>query len=156
MRDERLHDSHTDSIAPEYGVISEERKRLDNTLRDQKTVERISMNGWKAGDAGRVCRCYRQLDQAHLRQSDQQPGEVDAKISASERALDRDFPDARCAVIYVVFFVFYELAGFMWQSLAVRRRPKEQVRVEQEPHRLRPSKVRITESGSGELKSSGI
>jgi hypothetical protein len=57
------------------------------------------MNKWKAGDAGCVGRCYRQLDQAHLRQRGQQLGDVDAKIFASQRALDRDFPDARGALI---------------------------------------------------------
>ena len=56
------------------------------------------MNGWKPGDAGCVDCGYRQLDQAHLRQRGQQLGEIDSKIFASERALDRDFPNARRAV----------------------------------------------------------
>jgi len=59
-----LHHVHADSITVEQGIVGQKRKRLDKALRNQQTVERISMNGWKAGDAGCVDCGYRQFDQA--------------------------------------------------------------------------------------------
>ena len=53
------------------------------------------MKGRKPGDAGCVDCGYRQFDQAHLRQRGEQLGRDRSKIFASERALDRDFPNTR-------------------------------------------------------------
>src|SRR5512132_2977305 len=151
-----LHHVHADSITVEQGIVGQKRKRLDKALRNQQTVERISMNRWKPCHSRRVHCSYRQLEKAHLGQSGQQLREIDPKIFASERALDRDFPNARRAVIHLVVVVFQKLTRFTRQPLAARCRPEQQVGVEQKPHRFRPSKARIMESGNGALKSSGI
>jgi hypothetical protein len=75
--------------------VGQKRKRLDKTLRNQQTVERVSMNEWKPGDAGRMDCGNRQLEKVDLGQRGQQLAEIDPKIFASERAFDRNFQNTR-------------------------------------------------------------
>jgi hypothetical protein len=83
------------------------------------------MDEWKLRDTSRVGRCYRQFIEAHVRQRGQQLTEVDAKILASKRALDGDFPDARRAEIDIMTVVLQKLARFTRQSCALRRSPEQ-------------------------------
>ena len=119
-----LYNASADAITTKQSIVGQESKRFGKALGNQQPIERVSMDKGKLCDASRVGCGYGQLDQAHLRQYGQQTGKVDAKIFAPQRALDRDFPDARRTVIDVVAVVLQKLARFAWQASAARRRPQ--------------------------------
>jgi len=75
-----LYDACANAITIKKSIVGQECKRLHNALRNQQTVEWVSMDKWKLRDASRVGRCYGQLDKIHLGQRAHQLGEVDTKI----------------------------------------------------------------------------
>src|SRR3990172_5111772 len=114
------------------------------------------MNVRKLRHARRMRASHGKLDETHPRQSRQQGRYIDAELIAPERALDGDFPDACGAVVNLVVGVLNQRSRLAPQPAAARRRPQQQVSVNQQPHYLPPSNVRSTDAGRGLLKSSGI
>ena len=77
----------TSLIAPEYGVVADERERLGDALRDEEAIEGVLVDARKPGDTGRVRRADRQLQQPHGRKRLFKRREIDDEILAPERIL---------------------------------------------------------------------
>jgi hypothetical protein len=79
---------------------------------------------------------------------------VSVEIGSAKRLLDCDFPQARGTEHELVRLLFDHVTGRTRQSARAERRPKQQVRVEQQPQRLPPNIWSIS-SAPRRSKSSG-
>jgi hypothetical protein len=145
---------HGDPVSHDGAVACDQRKALRQRLADQHSVEGIIVMLRQSGDTYAMAGQDRQNAASHRVDSGIET--IEWKIKPANSLFDGDFPGRDGADQYLVFGRQDCLPDARFKSQRLRRRPQEDMGVEQQVQASRPSNARSRSSGSGSSKLSAI
>src|SRR5678815_4496128 len=145
------HDGHR--VERERAVCGHDRQALDLRLRDQQSIEWISVMRWQGPDMQRVRVFDRKPDHAARAQSRRDVSRRRFRQrQLAKRVLDRDLPGTGCGQEQIVTGIEQQVASLGTKAGGLGLHPQPALGIEQKLH---GSKSARTSSGSGWSNSSG-
>jgi hypothetical protein len=112
------------------GIGGEKRDSFRDSLREEHSIKRIFVQRRKAVDVGSVLSCNRELDVSIVEQASSKNTRVGVKVIATQRVLDRDFPDVRRAEIELVLAIAQVSACPSGQAVRLTGSPEKELGIE--------------------------
>ena len=135
---------HGPLISRQLGVGSEKRDAFRNCLGQKEAIEGIFVQRREAINVGRMLSGDGKLDVSIVEQAAAQHTRVSMKVIPTERALDRDFPDARGAEVELIFPIAQLPARGGGQPIWLTGCPEQQLGVEEELQSSSPNSLAIS------------
>jgi hypothetical protein len=123
---------HMFAIDSKMLVVRQQIQRLEQRLRQERSIEWIAMVVGKSGDCGSMFqREVQGLEPAVQRSRSHL---IDIRLQLAELGLYRDFPHAHGTDVDLVASIRDQYSGARWQQGIILQPPQEDVRVEQKTH----------------------